>query len=93
MSKNKNIIEPVKKLSMGCVTGSVFVNEDEESGNKWYSVNIQKFYNSSNKKNKVIWSYTTNYNVVDLPFVNLISIELLKWCAMNKLTKSSDDEE
>ena len=90
MSKKNNSEDPIKKISYGNVTGSIFINEDRESGNKWFSVSVQKFYNSeTNKKKDKIWAYTNSYNANDLQYLNLVQTECFKYMVSHK----PDEEE
>ncbi|MHA1381186.1 MAG: hypothetical protein ACTSRG_22690 [Candidatus Helarchaeota archaeon] len=91
MSK-KNINKPVKKFSFGNVTGSIFINSDKESGNSWFSCTIQKFYNAGTKK-KAEWEYTSSFNQMDLPYLELVQKEVFKFMVVNNANKYEEDEE
>jgi len=87
MSKGNE--KPVFKITSGSVTGSVFINEDKESGNKWFSVNVQKFYNEGTQK-KPSYAYTNNYNQIDLPNLRLVSEKCFEYTTQNRA--NSDEE-
>lgn len=87
MSKN-NSVDPIKKINYGNVTGSIFVNEDKESGNKWFSVSIQKFYNSEpNKKKDAKWEYTNSYNSSDIPYLRIVQEECYRFMVSHKASE------
>lgn len=86
MVKNNKSNEPVVKITIGSVTGSVFLNVDEETDNKWYSTTIQKFYNAGSKK-KAEWEYTNSYNAVDLHHLSLVAQDCERWILENKIPR------
>ncbi|MHA1381424.1 MAG: hypothetical protein ACTSRG_23905 [Candidatus Helarchaeota archaeon] len=92
MSKKKNINKPVKKFSFGNVTGSIFINSDEDNNNSWFSCTIQKFYNVGTKK-KAEWEYTNSFNQMDLPYLGMVQDEVFKFMVVNNANKYEEDDE